>query len=125
MRGKKTLVLNLDETLVHSVFGQKDNADIFITFEHVGEVHAVSTYTRPFVNVFLKNVLEMFEVVFYTSSVQPYANQILNYLDSDGKAVGRMFRDSCITREGIYIKTIERLQRNPSSVIILDNNPIT
>ena len=56
MRGKKTRVLNLDETLVHSVFGKLDDADIFVTFEHEGHYQAVSTYARPVVDIFLKEV---------------------------------------------------------------------
>ena len=102
-----------------------EDADIFVTFDYDGQYRAVSTYARPFVNVFLDFAFEHFEVVFYTSSVHPYANQILDYLDSENKAVSRLFRESWITRDGIYIKTIDKLQRKPWSVIILDNNPIT
>lgn len=125
MRGRKTLVLGLDEIFVHSVFGKKDDADIFVTFEYESKYHAVSTYVRPFTDFFLEYAFENFEVVFYSSAIYPYANQILNYLDSEGKSVGRLFRDNCITRDGIYIKTIDKLKRNPVSLIIIDNNPLT
>ena len=111
--------------MVHSEFGRKDKSDIFFSFKQGNDYYAISTYKRPYVDKFLKHAFENFEVVFYTSGIQQYANMVFDYLDPENKAAGRIYRDGCINRDGVYYKVMDRLRRNPSTVIFLDNNPLT
>lgn len=90
----KTIILNIDETLVHSTFGKERNADLFISFKHVNDYFAISTHKRPHVDEFLKHMFSSFEVIFYTQSIDQYSNKVIDLLDPEGKAVGRLFRDS-------------------------------
>ena len=86
--------------------------------------YSVSTYKRPLLDKFLDEVFEIFEVVFYTPAVASYANKVIDQLDPNRFAAGRLFRESCIIQEEHYIKDIERLGRDLESVIILDSNPV-
>lgn len=123
-RGKKTIVLNLDETLIHSKFGRHEDWDKFFSFKGETNYYAMSMYKRPFLDEFLEHLFDNFEVVFYTSAIEQYSNMVLDEIDPDKKAVSRLFRDSWLDRDGIYLKTIDRLRRNPSTVIVLENNPL-
>ena len=46
-RGKKTLILDLDETLVHSSFKPVPNPDIILPVEIEGKVCEVYVLVRP------------------------------------------------------------------------------
>ena len=87
------------------------------------EYYLVSTYKRPHLDQFLERVFDLFEVVFYTSSVESYANNIIDYIDPDKRASGRLFRDAWIWKDQYYIKDLSRLGRDQSSIIIIDNSP--
>ncbi|MCJ1288442.1 hypothetical protein MMC26_007799, partial [Xylographa opegraphella] len=68
-RGKKCLVLDLDETLVHSSFKILHQADFTIPVEIEGQYHNVYVIKRPGVDQFMKRVGELYEVVVFTASV--------------------------------------------------------
>ncbi|KAI7573699.1 hypothetical protein KC343_g23488, partial [Hortaea werneckii] len=61
-RGRKCLVLDLDETLVHSSFKILHQADFTIPVEIEGQYHNVYVIKRPGVDAFLKRVGEIYEV---------------------------------------------------------------
>lgn len=61
-KGKKTLVLDLDETLVHSSFRPVANPDYIIPVEIEGRVIDVYVIKRPWVDHFLATVGQRFEV---------------------------------------------------------------
>lgn len=87
MQEKKCLVLDLDETLVHSSFKVNSNfrklrcmavltklqhipqADFTIPVEIEGAYHNVYVIKRPGVDQFMKRVGELYEVVVFTASV--------------------------------------------------------
>lgn len=68
-KGKKCLVLDLDETLVHSSFKILQQADFTIPVEIEGQYHNVYVIKRPGVDTFMKRVGELYEVVVFTASV--------------------------------------------------------
>lgn len=80
--GKKCLVLDLDETLVHSTFQvSSTNMQVCILFKIVpadlvtpvqlgeGVVQPIYVNKRPGVDVFLERVCDLFEVVIFTASI--------------------------------------------------------
>jgi len=121
--GKKTLVLDLDETLVHSIFGKESNPSWTFSLLFNKEYYLVSTEKRPYLDEFLEEVSQLYEIVFYTSSVEGYANNVIDYIDQNKIASGRLFRDACICRNEVYIKDLDRLGRDLSNVIVIDNSP--
>lgn len=66
---KKCLVLDLDETLLHSTFKPVDNCDFVIDVEIDSVMHPVYVLKRPFVDVFLTQMAEHFELVVFTASL--------------------------------------------------------
>ncbi|KAI7809394.1 putative CTD small phosphatase-like protein [Triplophysa rosa] len=67
--GKKCVVIDLDETLVHSSFKPISNADFIVPVEIDGTVHQVYVLKRPHVDEFLQKMGELFECVLFTASL--------------------------------------------------------
>lgn len=122
-KGKKCLILDLDETLVHSSFKYLRTADFVIPVEIDDQVHNVYVIKRPGVDEFLKLVGRIYEVVVFTASVSRYGDPLLDVLDRHESIHHRLFRDSCYNYEGNYIKNLSQIGRPLSDLIILDNSP--
>ena len=122
---KKTLVLDLDETLVHSSFNQVVNADYVIPVDIDGKLVDVYVQKRPGLDYFLQQVCPTFEVVIFTASLSKYANPLLDLLDPEGQVRWRLFREACSTHRGTYVKDLCRLGRELSHTVIIDNSPLS
>ena len=88
------LVLDLDETLIHS-YGPD--------FERYA--------TRPHLHPFLKSARNLFdEIVVFTAGTRDYAEPILDALDPSGEFFGRrLYRDSCVIEgDGRIVKDLKR-----------------
>uniref|UniRef100_A0A060T7F6 ARAD1C27940p n=1 Tax=Blastobotrys adeninivorans TaxID=409370 RepID=A0A060T7F6_BLAAD len=123
LKGRKCLVLDLDETLVHSSFKYIHQADFVIPVEIEAQIHNVYVIKRPGVDQFLKRMGELFEVVVFTASVAKYGNPLLDQLDNSSSVHHRLFRDACYNYQGNYIKNLSQLGRPLHDVIIIDNSP--
>ncbi|KAK5780814.1 hypothetical protein RI543_001939 [Arxiozyma heterogenica] len=122
-KNKKLLVLDLDETLVHSSFKYLRSADFVLPVDIDDQMHNVYVIKRPGVDEFLKKVGELFEVVVFTASVNRYGDPLLDILDKHKSIHHRLFREACYNYEGNYIKNLSQLGRPLSDIIILDNSP--
>lgn len=123
-KNKKCLVLDLDETLVHSSFKFVRQCDFVIPVEIENQIHNVYVIKRPGVDKFLKRVGEIFEVVVFTASVSRYGDPLLDILDPQHKNIHhRLFRDSCYNYQGNYIKNLSQMGRPLEDLIIIDNSP--
>lgn len=122
---KKTLVLDLDETLVHSCFDPVPKYDFIIPVEIDGQKKDVFVQKRPFLDHFLSRVCPKFEVVVFTASLSKYADPVLDLLDSTRSMRWRLFREDCSTHKGVFVKDLNRLGRNLSQIIIIDNSPLS
>ncbi|XWS19782.1 hypothetical protein CRYUN_Cryun31cG0046300 [Craigia yunnanensis] len=119
-----TLVLDLDETLVHSTLEHCDDADFTFTVFFNMKEHTVYVKQRPHLQTFLEKVAEMFEVVIFTASQSIYAEQLLDILDPDRKLIyRRVYRESCIFSDGSYTKDLTVLGVDLAKVAIIDNSP--
>ncbi|KAK2834953.1 hypothetical protein FQN49_006749 [Arthroderma sp. PD_2] len=121
--GKKCLVLDLDETLVHSSFKVLDKADFTIPVEIEGQYHNIYVIKRPGVDQFMKRVGELYEVVVFTASVSKYGDPLLDKLDIHKVVHHRLFRDSCYNHQGNYVKDLSQVGRDLKETIIIDNSP--
>ncbi len=104
LQGRKCLVLDLDETLVHSSFKILNQADFTIPVEIEGQYHNVYVIKRPGVDAFMKRVGELYEVVVFTASVSKYGDPLLDQLDIHHVVHHRLFRESCYNHQGNYVK---------------------
>ena len=126
---KKTLVLDLDETLVHSVGVIDDNpgfnhqSDFTIQVQQINSSHDVHVMVRPHVEEFLQRMSKRFELVIFTASISKYANPLLNIVDKMGYVPFRLFREHCTLINTAFVKDLSLLGRDFKDIIILDNNP--
>ncbi|ETP20253.1 hypothetical protein F441_05982 [Phytophthora nicotianae CJ01A1] len=121
---KKCLVLDLDETLVHSTFRPTNNYDFVIPVEIDGTTHLVYVCKRPGAEEFLIEMAKYYEIVVYTASLSVYADPLLDKLDPEGVIRYRLYREHCVQYEGCYVKDLSLLDRDIAQTIIVDNSPM-
>ena len=133
---KKTLILDLDETLVHSSFTPFEKNDIVLNvdFEGViyniyvlvfeGVIYNIYVLVRPEAELFIKTVAKFYELVIFTASISKYASPLLDILDKEKNIKYRLYRDQCTFINGIYIKDLKKCNRSLKDLIIVDNSPI-
>ena len=121
---KKTLILDLDETLVHSSFVPFENNDIILNVDFESVMYNIYVLVRPGAIDFLKKVTKYFEVIIFTASIAKYALPLLDILDQEKKIKYRLTREHCTFLNGIYIKELKKLNRNLKDLIIVDNSPL-
>ncbi|XP_025934046.1 carboxy-terminal domain RNA polymerase II polypeptide A small phosphatase 2 [Apteryx rowi] len=122
-QGRICVVIDLDETLVHSSFKPISNADFIVPVEIEGTTHQVYVLKRPFVDEFLRRMGELFECVLFTASLAKYADPVTDLLDQRGVFRARLFRESCVFHQGCYVKDLSLLGRDLHKTLILDNSP--
>lgn len=120
--GKKLLVLDLDETLVHSSF-EKKTADLVLPIKIGLAVHDVYVNVRPGTDEFLREMGKHYEIAIFTASLNNYADPVIDAIDSDRNVKYRLFRESCVLYRGTYIKDLGLLGRPLTDIIIIDNMP--
>jgi len=121
----KCLVLDLDETLVHSSFKPIPDPDFTVDIELDGAIHRVYVRKRPGVDHFLREVGKKFEIVVFTASLAKYADPLLDVLDKDRVVQFRLFREACVQHYGNYVKDLTHLGRELNHSIIVDNSPFS
>jgi len=143
---QKTLVLDLDETLIHSLakggrmssghmVEVKLNAPVALAPPQPGQPapmiepqHPILYYLhkRPHCEEFLRKVSKWYKLVVFTASVQEYADPVIDWLEQERKYfVGRYYRQHCTFRNGSYIKDLSSIEPDLTKVIILDNSPVS
>mmetsp|Transcript_4271 Transcript_4271/g.5375 ORF Transcript_4271/g.5375 Transcript_4271/m.5375 type:complete len:320 (+) Transcript_4271:230-1189(+) len=133
--GKMTVVLDVDETLIHSRLTssqsrfrqteeRKDNAGSCEEFKIVLEDgETVWVNKRPGLDGFLLEVSQRYEIVAYTAGLEEYAKPLLDWLDPRGVIFRhRLYRDSCLFIRGYYVKDLQKLNRSLNRTVLVDNN---
>ena len=120
---RKTLVLDLDETLVHSSFKPPKKPDIVLPVDIEGRICHVYVLVRPGCVKFLNEMAKYYEVVIYTASLSKYADPLMDILDQSRVAPQRLFREHCTFYNGLFVKDMSRIGRKLSDAIIIDNSP--
>ncbi len=146
----KTLVLDLDETLVHSTsrpYAGKGAGLKMRVVEVVleGRSTVYTVYKRPWVDYFLRKVRPIpiprtkakltcpaqvskwYTVVIFTASLPEYADPVIDWLDGGdgggGIIGGRLFRSDCHHQNGAYMKDLSIISKDLSHVCLVDNSP--
>eukprot|EP00474_Spongospora_subterranea_P011656 CRZ12114.1 hypothetical protein [Spongospora subterranea] len=120
---KQTLILDLDETLVHSSFTPMANYDMVVPVTLGEQSYSVYVRKRPHVDEFLLRVNRLFEVVVFTASLSLYADPVITQLDQHKTVTHRLFRQHCIKVDGGYVKDLSFVGRDLRHTIIVDNCP--
>ena len=106
---KYTLVLDLDETLVH--FISDDESDEKSAYIQI----------RPGAEEFIKDLSEYYEIVIFTAAHKNYADLVIDALDPEGVVSERLYRQHTISVGNVNIKDLSKLGRDLKHVIIIDN----
>jgi len=125
-RGRQTLVLDLDETLVHCHPTALNGPDppLKLRIETYPPLNA-HVYVRPSTRKLLDWAKDAFEVVIFTASAAIYADQVLDWLDPNGNIIShRLYRQHCTEIAGGHFKDMRRLGRSLDSVVLVDNSPL-
>ena len=121
---KKTLVLDLDETLIHSnFFNINSKCDISLDLNIDNKKMKVNVLIRPGVEEFLDKMSNLFEIVIFTASLPQYATPLIDQLDKKKICNFRLFREHCSFMNNGFIKDLKKLNREMNDIIIVDNNP--
>ena len=103
---KYTLVLDMDETLIHYFFTYI-NGMFFV---------------RPYCFDFLRELNDIYEIITFTAGTKEYADNILNVLDIDNNIIKyRLYRQHTTILGCSIYKDLSKLGRDLSRVIIIDN----
>ncbi|CAF2607303.1 unnamed protein product [Rotaria sp. Silwood2] len=131
---KKILVLDLDETLIHShhdgqvrtLAGKPTVSPDFIIRVEI-EKHPVRffVYKRPHVDYFLETVSKWYELVVFTASMEIYGAAVTDKLDNNRNILlRRFFRQHCKLESDAYSKDLSVVDNDLSRIFILDNSPL-
>ena len=101
-----TLVVDLDETLVH----------------YVEEENRAYVQVRPYADYFLSEMEKYFEIVIFTAAAEDYADIVLNELDKNNSIDYKLYRKHTEQINGVFIKNLSKLGRDINKVVIIDNN---
>ena len=126
MQGRKTLLLDVDETLVHSAYKPPAHYDLHLECVQHNSVCHIYVAFRPKLFEFLRQVKDWFELVIFTASVEVYCNPLMDRVDPNGE-LGlqlRLFRDHCSTVNGSYVKDLSLIGRPMDQMAIIDNSPV-
>eukprot|EP01064_Diplonema_japonicum_P018408 TRINITY_DN27096_c0_g1_i1.p1 TRINITY_DN27096_c0_g1~~TRINITY_DN27096_c0_g1_i1.p1 ORF type:complete len:296 (+),score=42.37 TRINITY_DN27096_c0_g1_i1:56-889(+) len=124
---KHCLVLDLDETLVHSSFKEVETPDKILEVTIDEKAYKVYVKTRPFLQEFIRFSTAVFETVVFTASLEKYAASVLDFIDpckALGGSTHRLYRQHCTFSNGAYIKDLSLLGRPLHKVCIIDNSPV-
>jgi len=123
---KKTLILDLDETLIHADFDEQfANHDHTVHFDYKEEKVSVDIFVRPGVTEFLKRMSHIYEIFLFTASKKEYADACVDVIDPEGTIFKhRLYRDSCIPiNNQIYVKDLRIfVNRKQENLILVDNS---
>jgi Dullard-like phosphatase family protein len=122
---KKTIIFDLDETLVHCVndINTKCDVTLKINFPTGGAIDT-RINVRPYANECLKESGKYFEVIVFTASQKCYADAVLDYLDPNNELVHhRLYRENCVSVNGVFVKDLRVIaDRRLQDIVIVDNS---
>jgi len=121
-----TLVLGLDETLVHSFldYNEETKYDFVIQLDSENRFFDVFCRVRRHLEEFRKECAKMFELVLFTASKDNYANKLLDHIDLAGYIQQRLFRRHWTKVHRHFVKDLSRLGRKFDQTIIIDNSSL-
>lgn len=110
-----TLVIDLDETLIHYPDEHLEDLDKKVELENFK--------IRPYCFEFLEQLSLYYELVIFTAASQNYADLIIDHIDSKKMISHRLYRQHLSVHNSKLIKDLTKIGRDLKTVIILDNMP--
>ncbi|XP_067873590.1 CTD nuclear envelope phosphatase 1A isoform X5 [Heterodontus francisci] len=129
---RKILVLDLDETLIHSHHDGvlkptvRPGTPPDFMLKVLVDRHPIRFFVhkRPHVDFFLEVASKWYELVIFTASMEIYGAAVADKLDDNKKILNRRYyRQHCTLELGSYVKDLAAIHSDLSSIVILDNSP--
>ena len=108
-----SLILDLNETLVHFQIKQEDNSEYIIKL-------------RPGLSDFLEDLSKYYELIIFTGSTKENANLIIDAIEGDKNKIyfkHRLYRNHMIIIDNEFVKDLNRIGRPLNKIVIVDNRP--
>ena len=90
---KYSLILDLDETLVH----------------YIEEENRAYVQVRPYADFFLNEMAKYFELVIFTAAAEDYADIVLNELAKNKVINYKLYRKHTEQMNGIFVKDLKKI----------------
>lgn len=118
---KPLMILDLDETLIHSDLDLKWSAHDY--YLNTTDESVIPINIRPHLYDFLDFSVEYFDIIIFTASCSDYADPIIDFIEKEKKYFKyRFYREHCINYGNFYIKDLTLFGKDLDKVIIVDNN---
>jgi Dullard-like phosphatase family protein len=106
-----SLVLDLDETLVHFKMNSEEENEGLLQI-------------RPGVVPFLEKVGQYYELIVFTAATQEYGDLLIDAIEENNLYFEhRFYRQHTVIKEKDFIKDLSRIGRPLDKIIIVDNMP--
>lgn len=135
---KNTLVVDIDETLVHSSFAPMTTPDFVFPFkpENQDTINTkknakedandpqlvISVRVRPYTYQFINELSKYYEIIIFSNFGKNYTDEILSHIDPNHKVKYTLYQDSILEFNGTPVKDLSLLGRDLNKTIIIDNN---
>ena len=108
---KYSLVLDLDETLIHFKVNQSEDGEGMLKL-------------RPGVFSFLEKIREFYEIILFTEASEAYAKLMIEAFNKNKKYFDfKLYRQHTMIIENDFVKDLSKLGRPMDKIIIIDNFP--
>lgn len=121
---KKLILIDLDETLIHSDIDLKFKThSIYLKIKtKEGIKLSIPINVRPFAIEFIELISQYYDIAIFTASTKDYADPIIDYLDKKNCIKYRFYREHCISYKTFQFKILEIFDRPLHEVVIIENN---
>jgi len=154
-RSPLTVVLDMDETLIHSqlelrcaegstvkISDPRQEEDRSKSTEEPTAPHdfefaiplsaaassgelLVKVHKRPGLELFLEEASSFCTLAVFTAGTEDYGKAMLDQLDPCGRMSLRLYRSSCSMVDGLFLKDLNKLERGLSRTVLIDNSPVS
>lgn len=130
MDRQKTLILDMDETLIHAKPKIKENEDyepdfeILLKDEEYDSELVFMVKMRPGLVECLERLSQFYEIAVFTAAERTYATKIIKHFDPEGKYIKHILsRESCVHVNNFYVKDLRIISdRKMEEMVIVDNS---
>ena len=136
IKKEKVLVIDLDESIIHSSFEPFENPDYIlpIKLKSNNNNNIKSEDSNLYINIrpgfsdFLTSLSNYYEIFIFTAASSDYAIPIINLIDPEKIIKKSFFREDCtLIEEETYIKDLNKFNNNYDlkDIVLIDNNIIS
>ena len=132
---KAILVLDLDETLIHSFLEPIEKPDFVLNikiYDDINDKECNNIYIkkRPGLDYFINELSKFYKIYIFSSSPEDYVTNVVEKIDKKKIISGLFSNDDCLTIPGaehfkVYIKDLKIFKKDLSRIVMIDDNSIS